>query len=369
MESVIPIQRQGSPDSGINGKTLTFFINNNSYNTLIYSAFIIVVIQCLLLPPLSFSLSPVDNQNSPLPIVSGPDQATSYCNVPLSSASPTYPSPSYPLSPYSSPLPVSGSVASSPNNSVINDGVEKEIARIVDELEDSSPRPSPIPSPAPPPQQLNIRVFYGPFPVIDKTIICHSGCRVFFDPRYCKGPTIDQAEKFFGPSEAHQIQLPDKHPNVIAQEIFHAMSRGLLIEMINDDIYATPLCRTVVYYGPTTNSESIPLPKEKRTKVFDYSSYFRPALERYAVASGQSPSPFAIFSLGQPWGPNSVSQTLISISVCHSKAKHELETIGLPATLTRDLLTELPDSIDIGKANVSDLQAEAFLTQCMSQVQ
>lgn len=288
----------------------------------------------------------------------------------MSSSSPTYPSPSYPVSPYSSPLPVSASAASSPNSSVINDGVEKEIARIVDELEESTPGPSPVPSPSPARQQLDIRVFYGPFPVVDQTIICHSGCRIFFDPRYSKSPTLDQAQKFFGPNEAHQIQLPDKHPNMIAKEIFNAMSRGLLIEMVNDDIYATPLCRTVVYYGTSSNSECYALHKEQKTKVFDYSSYFRPALERYAVASGQAPSPFAVFSLGQAWGPSSsVSQTLISITVCHSKAKHELETIGLPAALTRDLLAELPDSIDIGKANMSDLQAEAFLTQCMSQVQ
>lgn len=42
MESVIPIQRQGSPDSGINGKKWTLFIEYISLKkVLIYSAVII----------------------------------------------------------------------------------------------------------------------------------------------------------------------------------------------------------------------------------------------------------------------------------------------------------------------------------------
>ena len=280
---------------------------------------------------------------------------------------PAYPLSPYPspLPPYSSPLPVSSE--GSPNHSVVNEGSD-EIARIMEVLDSYTPSPSSPPL-SPLPQQVVLRIYYGSIPVHECNFVCHLGCRIFFDPRY-KSPTIDEAEKYFGPSEAHQIQLPENHPNQIAKDIFNAMSRGLVIEMIDDDIYATPLCRTVVYCGTTATSECCPLPKEQKTKVFDYNNCFRPSLERYALANGEAPSPFAVFSLGQAWGPtSSVSQNLISISVCHCKAKHELETIGLPAALTRDLLVELPNSIEVGKANITDLEAEAVLSRMITQLQ
>lgn len=275
------------------------------------------------------------------------------------------PSPAY--STCSSPNATSSTVGS-PQSS-INAVDDEEISNIIKELSDPTSTPGPSPVPSPPAQQLELQVYYGSIPVFKDNISIYNGCRIFFDPRYSNPSDIKGVQKLFGPSELQQIDLPECHPNPYARDIFKAMSRGLIIEMSNDDIYVTPLCRTVVYYGQRSTSQSCPLQKEQRVKVFDYANQFRPDLERYAISNGQPPSSKALFSLGQPWGPSCpaghISQTLISIYVSHTKAQMELNTIGLPLALTQDCFLELPDSIDIGKANISDLEAEAFLTQCI----
>lgn len=151
------------------------------------------------------------------------------------------------------------------------------------------------------------------------------------------------------------------HSNPLANDLFEAMRRGLLIEVNNNDIYATPLCRVVVYYGHSSTLQSQPLEKDQRTKVFDYTNTFRPALEHYALCKASPPTPCVVFSLGQSWGPGRhVSQNLISIIITHSLAKHELNTIVLPNALAQDLLTDIPETGEIEKAS---LGAGAHLNQ------
>ena len=299
------------------------------------------------------------------------DQPNAYCSMPSSVTTLPTASPSYPISPYPSPRP--GSVASSPQSSissVMNSGDDDDIKHIIDELSDT-PGPSPLPSPSA--NELQVQVYFGSIPVFQEPVTVTSGCRIFFDPRYCGPSNFEGTQKLFGPTNFQQIQLPECHPNPYAKDIFNAMSRGLVIELVDHDIYATPLCRTVVYCGQRSTTQSYPLNKENRTKVFDYAAHFRPSLEHYALSNGIPPSSQVLFSLGQPWGQScpaaSITQTLVSVLVSHTEAQQELDTIGLPAALTRDLFIELPDSIDIGKPNISDLQAEAFLTQCSPSVQ
>ena len=176
-----------------------------------------------------------------------------------------------------------------------------------------------------------------------------------------------QARKLFGPADAFPIQLPARHPQPLASELFKAMVRGLLIEVDGSDIYATPLCRAVVYHGQSSTQQSQHLEKDQCTKVFDYANQFRPGLEHYALFNSPPPAPYVVFSLGQGWGPGRhVAQNLISIVVTHSLAKHELDMVGLPHALARDLLTDIPETVEIEQANVHDLEAEAFLSQYVS---
>ena len=209
---------------------------------------------------------------------------------------------------------------------------------------------------------IQIEILYGSLQVFKENISGANGCRIFYSQSVAISFNTPYTKSLFGPPEAYQIMLPSTHPSAIAKDIFQAMHRGLLLEVIDGVIYVTPLCRVVVHYSPSPTAQSLRLEREKQTKVFDYANCFRPALERYALTHTDPPVPQAIFSLGQSWGPGRhVAKNLVSIVVTHLQAKDELDTIALPHTLDRDsLLTFTPKIVEIG-ANDNDREAEAIL--------
>ena len=253
-----------------------------------------------------------------------------------------------------------------PSCSVISDNTTtvpttENIINVIEDLEDKSPNP--ISPPPPPPNQLNIAVYYNSVLITNRTVSCKKGCRFYCGPNTTPA-TNEQAatfESLFGPLEAEQIALPTTHPLPEAQEIFDTMKRGLLIEMHDNDIYATPLCCNVVFCGTSYYHQSQPLERERRTKVFNYNEHFQPALEQYSLHRGPQPDPHVIFSLGQPWGPTQpITQNCVFIVVTHTQAKHDLEVYGPPFPFTH-LFSSIPDMVDIRQDSVSDLRAEAFL--------
>lgn len=240
---------------------------------------------------------------------------------------------------------------------------DEEIIQLVGELEDAHLPSTP---PSPHPHSLSVRTLYGSMLVQRQDILCTHGCRISNGRQYsqCRG---DPSELFrlFGPSQAQQIILPPNHPNQISKDIFDAMTRGLVLEMVDNDLYATALCRTVVYFGSSACEQSFPLEKEQRTKVFDYNNSFLPSLEQYALGQGPTPRSHIIFGLGQSWGSHRhASQNLVSVVVTHLPAEHAVHTMGLPSNaIVRDLLLDSPVSVEIDRASLEDLAAEAFLNQ------
>ena len=336
VRDVIPLRRQDSPDSGI-GKNFICFDS------------------CHLNPCFTIlsSLSTVESQNSPLSAIPPDPHQQTY--IPVSMPAVTTSSVSS-MSP--SPVPVTSSYVLNNNNN--------DIVRLVEELEETHPSTPPL-SATPPSNEVQIRVLYGSIPVHVENVVLNSGCRIYFDPCNIPPPSIQDTRKLFGPPEAHQIALPSSHPDPLAKQLFQAMHRGLLIEMIGGDIFATPLCRTVVYYSPDSTSQSYPLEKEQRAKVFDYQQAFRPALEHFALGHGPMPNPSVLFSLGQSWGPGRhVARNLITVVVTHSQAKHEVDAFGLPHALAQDLLVDIPETVEIDQANCRDIEAEAFLSQFLA---
>ena len=237
------------------------------------------------------------------------------------------------------------------------------LADSLDELA-SNPSSSLIPGSCPPPaNEVQIHVFYGTIPVLSKTVDCSYGCRIYAngDPSQIHEKDTEMRTRCFVPSNAHNICLPTNHAHPSACEIFDAMKRGVLIESQNGNVYVTPLCRTMVYCGNSSSSTPVLLEKEQSTQVFDYNSHFRPALERYALIPGKSPSPYFILSLGQTWGSGRhVTENLVSIIITHSQAKHEIEAIGCTQLITKDLLIDMPDQLDITEM---DLEAEEFFSK------
>ncbi len=240
---------------------------------------------------------------------------------------------------------------------------ENQVAQFFDELE-SNPSSSPVPcTPPPPSNEVNIRVFYGSIPILSKNVDCSNGCRIYANGDASKNDD-DVMSKCFGPPGSQCICLPDSHAHPSAKQVFEAMKRGILIESRDGNIYVTPLCRTMVYCGNTSSDPAMSLEKEKCSKVFDYNACFRPALDHYALNPGKSPNPYFILSLGQTWGPGRhVTENLVSVVITHSRAKHEIEAIGYTHLLTKDLLIDMPDTVDIDPATETDLEAEAFFKQ------
>lgn len=243
---------------------------------------------------------------------------------------------------------------------------DQEIVDVIVQLAEDTHHPTSPPL-SPPPYQLKVTVFYGSVPVLSKDISCHRGCRIFSGLGYQameSHPHQSQNfESLFGPPDAEQISLPPMHQVPAAKNIFSTMSRGLLLEMHNNDIYATPLCHNVVFCGQSFYADSAQLEREKRTKVFDYSKHFQPALEQYSLSRGLKPEPCVIFSLGQSWGPHRpVNHNLIYIVVSHMQAAHDLKMFEPPFPLSHDLFSTVHDSVDVQQASPTDIRAEAFLT-------
>jgi len=221
-------------------------------------------------------------------------------------------------------------------------------------------------TPQAPVNDIQIQILYGSILVFKKSIDGANGCRIFYSKTVTSGISFKTpyAKSLFGPPEAYQIALPSIHPSAPAKDIFQAMHRGILLEVIDGTIYITPLCQVVVHHASSPTAQSLRLEREKQTKVFDYANSFRPALERYALTHTVPPAPHAIFSLGQSWGPGRhVAKNFVSIVVTHLQAKDELDTIALPHIPNEDaLLSFTPKIVEIGP-NDNDREAEAFLQQ------
>lgn len=246
-------------------------------------------------------------------------------------------------------------MTASPSQSILSEEDDDAVSRILDDLEDNPPTP-PI-SPHMPSGKLLINVYYGSISVLSEEVDCSAGkCRIVSADSPRTMPP--------GQPPMHTIVLPDNHQQTLARNIFSAMENGIILEVVNGDVYVTPLCRTMIYCStsPSPSQKALPITKEYPSCVFSYNQHFRPALEHYALIQGQSPSPHFFLGLGQTWGcGHHVLQNLITITVTHCKAKYDIDTIGLPQLVAQELFIDLPDTVDVNSPTNTDLQAEAFL--------
>lgn len=187
---------------------------------------------------------------------------------------------------------------------------------------------------------------------------------MFYGPLHCRDMLPrEEEEMLFGPLESHQISISPRHPSPLATEIFRTLKRGLIISTEDNDIYATALCRAVVYNGSSPMKHNRTLEKEERVKVFQYSNQFLPDLRQHMETRTSSvPKPYTIFSLSQHWGnTRPLSKNLITIVVTHCKALNDLRIRNLP--IYDELLFEPCENQDIRIISPTrkDLEAEEFL--------
>ena len=218
--------------------------------------------------------------------------------------------------------------------------------------------------PSPPdPNAITVRIMYGSITVHLETFDCSEGGRIYYGPLHCRDILApDEEEKLFGPLGAHQISLSPRHPATLAKEIFNTSKRGLVLEVKNQCIYATALCRAVVYHGCSPLKHSGTLHKEEKLKVFNYQQRFLPSLKYSMETHRTPPKPYVIFSLGQSWGAERpLSKNLITVTVTYCKALNDLRVRNIP--IHDELLCEAQESKDIRiiSPTSGDLEAEEFL--------
>lgn len=223
--------------------------------------------------------------------------------------------------------------------------------------------PSPH-DPPPDPNAVTIRIMYGSITVHMETFDCSAGARIYYGPLHCRDVLPKGTEeKLFGPLGAHQISLSPRHPAGLAKEIFNTMKRGLVLEVKEQSIYATALCRSVVYHGSSPMKCSGSLQKEESSKVFNYSERFLPDLRHYSEGHvGVPPKPYVILSLGQTWGSERpLTKNLVTIIVTYCKALRDLRVRGIP--IHDELLFEAQEGKDIRIISPTngDVEAEEFL--------
>lgn len=210
---------------------------------------------------------------------------------------------------------------------------------------------------------VTVRIMYGSITVHLDTFDCSQGGRIFYGPLHCRDVLAPEVEeKLFGPLDAHQISLSPRHPATLAKDIFGSMKRGLVIDVEEECIYATALCRAVVYHGCSPVKNTGALAKEERTKVFNFNHRFMPSLKYTTNGQAQPPKPYVIFSLGQPWGAERpLSKNLVTIVVTYCKALNELRVRNAP--IHDELLFEAQEAKDIRiiAPTPGDIEAEEFL--------
>lgn len=208
-----------------------------------------------------------------------------------------------------------------------------------------------------------MRVLYGSITIHLEALDCSKGARIYYGPLHRRDmlePHIE--EKLFGPLEAQQIPLSPRHPATMAKEIFRNFKRGLILDVQDECVYATALCRTVVYYGSSPIKHSHTLQKEERTKVFNYPHRFTPSLKYTMEGRVQPPKPYVVFSLGQPWGTDRpLAKNLVTVVMTYCKALNDLRVRNMP--IYDELLFEAQEARDIRiiAPTTEDLEAEQFL--------
>ena len=211
---------------------------------------------------------------------------------------------------------------------------------------------------------VQITILYGSIAVHTEVVNGSQGCRIFSGLNISLDKLLHpEAEKMFGPPEAHQIPLPSNHPDSRAANMLNAMKRGLILNVNNNDIYATALCRATVHHGSSPREASFPLAKEETCKVFDYNNDFLPLLENWSPGKPY-PTPYTIFSLGQGWGRGRhVAQNLINIIVTSLQAQRDLQARGVSRRLPSEELNNVPDPFDVYEETHLDTLADIQLEQ------
>lgn len=219
---------------------------------------------------------------------------------------------------------------------------------------------------------MNIIVYYGTTEVARHHVNNPFGCRLFYCPDFDKVATLNLRDPIsfhlaFGNACRSQINLPappraptdpETQTDRDLIQLLEGMKRGLLLDIVSNDIFATKLCRCAVYCSDSRleTSEEGKLKTRERTKVFDYTKRFDPYFQQHCESGRFCPSSELYLTFGQPWSAERpVEECVLSIAVVHSLARSQIQARShdIPQALSGLALEiEEPDEADECLVNV-----------------
>ncbi|XP_065187874.1 interferon regulatory factor 5-like isoform X2 [Sycon ciliatum] len=187
--------------------------------------------------------------------------------------------------------------------------------------------------------EMYVKVAYRSCAMAAMRIAHRDGCRLFYGhpPPRNSLDAVTQ-ERLFGSRKLLQLSLP---PPRTAQSILPSMwkvlehtHRGIILQMDNNDVYATRLCPATTYYQ-SQDGDVIALERCVRTLIFSFERFLA-TYERYKnlpAASGrltarEPPCYEILMSIGQHWGPERMrDNNLISLNITHCLGEKMIESL------------------------------------------
>ncbi|XP_061570074.1 interferon regulatory factor 5 [Cololabis saira] len=155
---------------------------------------------------------------------------------------------------------------------------------------------------------LELRFQYRGRSMGSLTVSNPQGCRLYYGHLE---PTPDQVD-LFGPVSLQQVRFPgtaevqNQKQRLYTEALLDVMDRGLILEIVEQDIYAVRLCQCKVFWsGPGLpdrgHGPPNPMERERKIRVFSLNDFLQ-GLILFQKGEAPNPPPFEVyFCFGEDW--------------------------------------------------------------------